>query len=105
MTTYILVRHQEKHYSIPTTSTQNNHARRIAFTSANMLNLQKTTILPPVGKEYICFQKDGKTAQAARCINSRIMTKVVYYVIYIDTFEQQYVVLKVCCNHHVLNIK
>ena len=37
----------------------------------------------------MCFQKDNKTAQAARCIKSRIMLKV------IDTFEQHCVVLKV----------
>ena len=42
----------------------------------------------------MCFQNDGKTAQAARCIISRIMTKVIDYVLSIDTFEQQCVVLK-----------
>ena len=42
----------------------------------------------------MCFQKDGKTSQAARCIKSRIMTKVIDYVLSIDTFEQQCVVLK-----------
>ena len=43
----------------------------------------------------MCFQKDGKTAQADRCIKSRIMTKVIDSVILIDTFEQQCVVVKV----------
>ena len=38
--------------------------------------------------------KEGKTEQAARCIKSRIMTKLIYYVLSINTFEQQYVVLK-----------
>ena len=42
----------------------------------------------------MCFQKDGKTDQAARCIKSSIMTKVIDYVLLIDTFEQQYVVIK-----------
>ena len=42
----------------------------------------------------MCFQKNGKIAQAARCIQSRIMTKVIYSVLYVDTFEQQCVVLK-----------
>ena len=51
-------------------------------------------ILPPVGKEYTCFQNDGKTAHVAKCIKSRIMTKVVDYVLSIDTFEQQCVVLR-----------
>ena len=51
-------------------------------------------ILPPFGKEYMCFLKDGKTDQATRCIKSRIMTKVIDYVLSIDTFEQLCVVLK-----------
>ena len=42
----------------------------------------------------MCFHKDCKTAQAARCIKSRIMTKVIDYVISINTFKQQCVVLK-----------
>ena len=42
----------------------------------------------------MCFQKDHKTALAARCIKSRIMTEVIDSVLLIDTFEQQYVVLK-----------
>ena len=42
----------------------------------------------------MCFQKDGKTAQAARCIKSRIMTKVIDSIISIYTFEQQCFVLK-----------
>ena len=42
----------------------------------------------------MCFQKDGKTNQATRCIKSRIMTKVIDSVLSIDTFNQQYVVLK-----------
>ena len=35
-----------------------------------------------------------KSDQATRCIKSRIITKVIYSVLSIDTFEQQCVVLK-----------
>ena len=42
----------------------------------------------------MCFQKDGKTFQAARWIKSRIITKVIDSVFSIDTFEQKYFVLK-----------
>ena len=42
----------------------------------------------------MCFQNDGKTAQADKCIKSRIMTKVIDSVLSFYTFEQQYVVLK-----------
>ena len=38
--------------------------------------------------------KEGKSDQDARCIKSRIMTKVIDSVLSIDTFEQQIVVLK-----------
>ena len=43
--------------------------------------------------KYI-FQNNGKTAQAAMCIKSSIMDKVIDSVILIDTFEQKCVVLK-----------
>ena len=38
--------------------------------------------------------KEGKYDQAPRCIKSRIMTKATDYILSIDTFEQQFVVLK-----------
>ena len=38
--------------------------------------------------------KEGKYDQASRCIKSRIMTEVIDYVLPIDTFEKNYVVLK-----------
>ena len=40
------------------------------------------------------FLKGGKSDQAARCIKSRIMTKVIDSVLSIDTFEQQCVLFK-----------
>ena len=43
----------------------------------------------------MCFHNNGTTSQATRCIQSRIITKVVDYSLYIDTFEQKGVVLKV----------
>ena len=72
---------RKQNYSIQTTSTPNHNAQRIAITSESILNLHTPTILPPVGKEYMCFQKDGRTAQATRCIKSRIMNKFIDYVI------------------------
>ena len=38
--------------------------------------------------------KEGRSDQAARCIKSLIMTKVIDYVLSIGIFEQQCVVLK-----------
>ena len=42
----------------------------------------------------MCFQDYGETAQASKCVKYRIITKVVDYVLSIDTFEQKCVVLK-----------
>ena len=94
MTTYSPVIQKENNYSIPTISTPNHHKQRITTTYSSILNLNTPKILPPVGKEYICFQKDNKTAQAYRCIKSRIMTKVIDFVLSIYTFEQKFVVIK-----------
>ena len=77
---------RKQNFSIPTISTTNHHTQRIANTSSSILNLNTPTIIPLVGKEYICFQKDGKTTQDSRCIKSRIMTRVIDYVLSIDTF-------------------
>ena len=40
------------------------------------------------------FIKEGKSDQAARCIKSRITTRVIDSVLSIDTFEQKCVVLR-----------
>ena len=77
MRTYSCVKHREKYYSIPTTSTKNQHAQRISSTSVSLLNLHTTTKLPPVGKYYMCFHNNGKTAQAAKCNKSSIMTRLI----------------------------
>ena len=53
---------------IPTISTPNHHTELVATIFSSILNLNTPMILPPVSREYMCFQKDGKTDQAARCI-------------------------------------
>ena len=68
--------------------------QRISAMSVRYFNLHSTTKLPPVGKEYMCFQFYGKSSQAAKCVKSRIMTNVIDFVLYINTFEQQCVVIK-----------
>ena len=85
---------RKQNYIIPNISTPNHHTQRISNKSSSILNLNTPTILPPVGKQYMCFMKEVKTAQAARCIKFSITTKVIDYFLYIDKFEQQYVVLK-----------
>ena len=60
----------------------------------SLLNLHTTTKSTPVGKEYMCFQNDGKTDQAAKCVKSRVTTNVIDSVLSIDTFDQKCVVFK-----------
>ena len=57
--------------------------------------LTKTTELPPVGKEYLCFRVNIKPPHAAQCIKSKVLNKAIGYILYIDTFEQQCVVIKI----------
>ena len=47
---------------------------------------------------------EGKSDQATSFIQSRIMNKVIDFVLSIDTSEQQYVVLKVMLQPPRLNI-
>ena len=42
----------------------------------------------------MCFQNDSKYPQAAKCVKSRIITKVVDCGLSIDTFSQHCVMLK-----------
>ena len=54
----------------------------------------KTTQLPPVGKEYLCFQVNIKSSRAAQCVKSRVLNKAINSILSIDKFEQQCVVIK-----------
>ena len=56
--------------------------------------LPKTTHLPPLGKEYFCFQVDNKSPHAAQCVKSGVLNKAIYSILSIDTFEQQCAVIK-----------
>ena len=68
------------------------------------VKLQATIKLPPTAKECLCFQINGKSSQAAKCIKSRIITKVINYILSVDTFEFFLLGLTVCYNHQVSNI-
>ena len=75
-----------KKINISTISTPNHYPQRIASTSSSIFTSNTPTILPQVGKEYVCFMKEGKSDQAARSIKSSIRTKVIDSVLSIDTF-------------------
>ena len=57
-------------------------------------HVHTTDKLPPVGKQYTCFQIDGKSAHTENCVKSRILTKVIDCVLSIDKFEQKCVAIK-----------
>ena len=42
----------------------------------------------------MCFQINGESAQASKCVKYRIMTKVIDSVLSIDTIEHIFFVLK-----------
>ena len=89
MTTYNPLKHKEKNYIILITSTPKHHSQRIGAMSVHSFNLHTTAKLPQVGKQYMCFQIDGKPTQASKCVKSRLMNNVIDYVLLIYTFEQK----------------
>ena len=42
----------------------------------------------------MCFRVNSKYPHAAQCVKSKILNKAINYILYIDTFEQQCVVIK-----------
>ena len=92
--TYTHVKHQENNYSITNTSTPKHHPQRIGAISVRLFSLNTTATLPPVVKEYMCFQIDGKSAQASTFFKSNIITKVIYCVVSINIYGQNFVMLK-----------
>ena len=52
------------------------------------VELHTTKQLSPAGKEYLCFQINGRSSHTAQCVKSRIMNKVIDSILSIDTFEK-----------------
>ena len=57
------------------------------------VELHKTKQFPPAGKECLCLHNNSKSPHAAQCVKSRILNKAIDYILSIDTFEQQCVVI------------
>ena len=53
--------------------------------------------LPPPGKWYLCFQIDGESARSEQCFKSHVLTKLIYLILEIESFEQQFVIIKKGC--------
>ena len=68
-----------------------------------------TTKLPLTSKECSFFHIHGRSSHAAQYVKSRIMNKSIDSILYIETFEQQFVVSKgmlqsPCLNDHMKTI-
>ena len=50
------------------------------------VELPKTIHLPPLGKEYLCFQVDNKSPHAAQCVKSRVLNTVIDSIPSINIF-------------------
>ena len=50
--------------------------------------------IPPSGNEYIFFQTDRETVHVSQCTKSRLFTKLIESIIGIESFQQQFVILK-----------
>ena len=85
---------RKQSYSVQATSTTTNLTPLNATLPIVLVELHTTKKLPPDGKEYLCFQINGKSSHAAQCVKSRIMNKAINSILSIDTFEQQCVVIK-----------
>ena len=76
------------------------HVNPLCLTSLNTtlhiapVELQKTKQSHLAGKEYLCFQINSKSTYAAQSVKSRILNKAIDYILSIDTFKQQCVLIK-----------
>ena len=85
---------RKKNISVQATSTLPRLTPLITTLPLAPVELSKTKKLPPVGKEYFCLQVNSKSCHAAQCVKSRVLNKAIYSILSIDTFEQQYAVIK-----------
>ena len=84
----------KKNYSVQDTSTTTCLTPLNETLPIAPVELHKIKQFPPDGKEYFCFQINGRSSHNAQCVKSRIINKAIDSTLYIDTSEQQCVVLK-----------
>ena len=85
---------QKQNISVQATSTPPCLTPLITTLTLLPVELPKTTHLPSLGKKYLCFQIDNKSPHADQCVKSRVLNKVIYSILSINTFEQQCIVIK-----------
>ena len=77
---------QKQNISVQATSTPPRLTPLITTLPLLPVELPKTTELPTVGKEYLCFQVDKKSPHSAQCVKSRILNKAINSILSIDKF-------------------
>ena len=85
---------RKQNYSVQDTSTPPSLTPLNTTLPIAHVELHTTTKLSPVGKEYLCFHVNSKYPHADQCVKSRVLNKAIDYILFIDTFEQQCVVIK-----------
>ena len=85
---------QKQNISVQATSTPPSLTPLITTLTLLRVELPKTTHLPSLGKKYLCFQVDNRSPHADQCVKSRVLNKVIYSILSINTFEQQFFVIK-----------
>ena len=85
---------RKQNYSVQATSTTTRFTPLNTTLPIAPVELHKTKQLPPAGKEYLRFQINGRSYHAAQCVKSRMMNKSIDYILYIEIFEQEIVVIK-----------
>ena len=61
----------KKNYSVQAKSTTTRLKPSNATLTIAPVELHTTKKLPPAGKEYLCFQINGRSFHAAQCVKSR----------------------------------
>ena len=64
---------RKKYISVQATSTPPSLTLLITNLPLLPVELPRSTELPPIGKEYFCFQVDNRSPHAAQCVKSRIV--------------------------------
>ena len=72
---YSCVTPKRHNISVQATSTPPRLTPLITTLPLLPVELPRTTYLPPLGKEYLCFQVDNKSPHAAQCVKSIVLKR------------------------------
>ena len=90
-------RHKHSTPEITEITTKNNPVQDAIYSRVCQMSSSASTTsfkIPPYGKQYLCFQSDGKSDHAAQCVKSMVLNKFIDLILQIALFEQQCVIIK-----------